>query len=93
MIARSPLVKTAINGADANWGRILCAVGYSTPSHFVVDPRKVSVSFVPSDGSETLRTLVRGEPQVFNEARAKQILNSEDISILVDLEMGNQSAT
>lgn len=92
MIARSPLVKTAIHGADANWGRILCAVGYSTPASFTVDPTKVSVSFVPSDGTEVLRTLVNGEPQQVDEVRAKKVLSLEDIEIQVDLQAGSESA-
>jgi glutamate N-acetyltransferase/amino-acid N-acetyltransferase len=57
-----------------------------------VDPTRVSVSFVPSDGSEILRTLVRGEPQQVDEARAKKILDLEDIEIRVDLEKGSESA-
>jgi len=98
IIARSPLVKTAIHGTDANWGRILCAVGYSTPSSFTVDPSKVSVAFVPSpvEGSaqeEDLQLLVRGEPQAVDEAHAKEILSREDVEIRVDLEMGNESAS
>lgn len=85
-------MKTAIHGADANWGRILCATGYSTPS-FAIDPTKVSVSFIPQDGSEVLRTLVNGEPIPVDEARAKVILDMEDVQIEVDLQMGSQSAS
>jgi glutamate N-acetyltransferase/amino-acid N-acetyltransferase len=92
VIARSPLVKTAIHGADANWGRILCATGYSTPS-FAVDPTRVSVSFVPADGSEDLKLLINGEPQPVDEVRAKKILDLEDIEINVDLSMGEESAS
>ena len=92
VIARSPLVKTAIHGEDANWGRILCATGYSTPS-FAIDPTKVSVSFVPQDGSAILHTLVNGEPVPVDEARAKVILQMEDVEIEVDLQMGTQSAS
>ncbi|KAL8692275.1 MAG: hypothetical protein Q9218_002668 [Villophora microphyllina] len=85
-IARSPLVKTALYGKDANWGRILCAVGYTdglTPGAVV--PEKTSVSFVPRDGSEALKLLVRGEPEVVDEKRAGKILEEEDLEILVDL--------
>lgn len=85
-------MKTAIHGADANWGRILCATGYSTPS-FAIDPTRVSVSFVPSDGSGTLRLLVNGEPQPVDEVQAKKVLDLEDIEINVDLQMGNESAS
>lgn len=85
-IARSPLVKTALYGKDANWGRILCAVGYTEGlSPGAVVPEKTSVSFVPRDGSEPLKLLVRGEPEAVDEKRAGKILEEEDLEILVDL--------
>ena len=113
-IATSSLVKTALYGKDANWGRILCAVGYapgimSNPGLGItaglnanpseegspnktdgfkrqVIPSRTSVSFIPSDGSEELRLLVRGEPQQVDEDRAKEILEMEDLEILVRLQ-------
>ena len=85
-VARSPLVKTALYGKDANWGRILCAVGYTpVQDEETVIPRKTSVSFVPADGSEILKLLVKGEPEAFDETRAAKILESEDLEIRVDL--------
>ncbi|KAL8939765.1 MAG: hypothetical protein Q9216_003179 [Gyalolechia sp. 2 TL-2023] len=85
-IARSPLVKTALYGKDANWGRILCAVGYTDGlSSGAVVPEKTSVSFVPTDGSKALKLLVSGEPEVVDEKRAGKILDEEDLEILVDL--------
>jgi glutamate N-acetyltransferase/amino-acid N-acetyltransferase len=83
-IARSPLVKTALYGKDANWGRILCATGYAEGVESVV-PEHTSVSFVPVDGSPELKLLVRGEPEAVDEARAAQILESEDLEIVVRL--------
>jgi glutamate N-acetyltransferase/amino-acid N-acetyltransferase len=83
-IARSPLVKTALYGKDANWGRILCATGYAEGVESVV-PEQTSVSFVPTDGSPELKLLVRGEPEAVDEARAAQILEAEDLEILVRL--------
>ncbi|KAF2488617.1 Arginine biosynthesis bifunctional protein ArgJ beta chain [Lophium mytilinum] len=83
-IARSPLVKTALYGKDANWGRILCATGYAEGVDSVV-PDQTSVSFVPTDGSPELKLLVRGEPEAVDEARAAQILEAEDLEILVRL--------
>ncbi len=83
-IARSPLVKTALYGKDANWGRILCATGYAEGVTSVV-PEETSVSFVPTDGSPELRLLVRGEPEKVDEERAAQILEAEDLEILVKL--------
>lgn len=89
-IARSPLVKTALYGKDANWGRILCAVGYTQGlNEGTVIPGKTSVSFVPVDGSEVLSLLVEGEPEAFDEARAAKILESEDLEIRVDLGGGS----
>ncbi|KAK5116793.1 hypothetical protein LTR62_007467 [Meristemomyces frigidus] len=100
-IAQSALVKTALYGKDANWGRILCAIGYAPaainqhqterdggrPRQPVV-PERTSVSFIPADGSEELRLLVRGEPEAVDEVRAKEILDMEDLEILVRLDDG-----
>ncbi|KAI9721571.1 MAG: hypothetical protein M1812_002333 [Candelaria pacifica] len=83
-IARSPLVKTALYGKDANWGRILCATGYAEGVTSVV-PEKTSVSFIPTDGSAELKLLVNGEPEAVDEVRAAQILEAEDLEILVKL--------
>lgn len=90
-IARSPLVKTALYGKDANWGRILCAIGYTDGlSPGAVVPEKTSVSFVPTDGSESLQLLVKGEPEAVDEVRAAKILENEDLEILVDLGGGER---
>ncbi|KAF2114744.1 Arginine biosynthesis bifunctional protein ArgJ beta chain [Lophiotrema nucula] len=83
-IARSPLVKTALYGKDANWGRILCATGYAEGVEAVV-PEETSVSFIPTDGSAELKLLVRGEPEQVDETRAAEILAEEDLQILVKL--------
>ncbi|KAI6820094.1 arginine biosynthesis bifunctional protein ArgJ beta chain [Hortaea werneckii] len=105
-IATSSLVKTALYGKDANWGRILCAIGYAPGiipsvelplsrnttdmdgSMYQVGPERTSVSFVPADGSPELKLLVRGEPEQVDEARAKEILEMEDLEILVRLDDG-----
>ena len=94
-IARSPLVKTALYGKDANWGRILCAIGY-TPNLSEANtilPERTSVSFVPGDGSPELKLLVRGEPENVDEERAKVILEEEDLEIRVDLDTGSEEAS
>lgn len=83
-IARSPLVKTALYGKDANWGRILCATGYAENVSSVI-PTETSVSFIPTDGSPELKLLVNGEPEAVDEKRAAKILESEDLEILVKL--------
>jgi glutamate N-acetyltransferase/amino-acid N-acetyltransferase len=100
-IAKSPLVKTALYGKDANWGRILCATGYSQISEpgmpvtevAEIIPEKTSVSFIPSDGSPELKLLVNGEPETVDEARAAEILAYEDLEILVKLGTGKEEAT
>lgn len=90
-IATSSLVKTALYGQDANWGRILCATGYSG---VVVEPFKTNVSFVPTDGSPSLALLVNGEPEMVDEDRASEILALEDLEIEVSLGTGGgQHAT
>lgn len=100
-IARSPLVKTALYGKDANWGRILCATGYSLisePGEEVnevpeIVPEKTNVSFIPTDGSAELKLLVNGEPEMVDEARAAEILEFDDLEILVRLGTGDKQAT
>jgi glutamate N-acetyltransferase / amino-acid N-acetyltransferase len=99
-IAKSPLVKTALYGKDANWGRILCATGYSQisepglPANEVPEivPEKTSVSFIPTDGSPELKLLVNGEPESVDEVRAAEILEHEDLEILVRLGGGKEEA-
>jgi glutamate N-acetyltransferase / amino-acid N-acetyltransferase len=83
-IATSPLVKTALYGKDANWGRIVMATG-RTPGVQDIDPNQTSVSFIPADGSEELKLLVRGEPEAVDEGRAAEILEEEDLEIVVRL--------
>jgi glutamate N-acetyltransferase/amino-acid N-acetyltransferase len=98
-IARSPLVKTALYGKDANWGRILCAIGY-TPnlsSSEAVVPSKTNVSFVPAATSKSkaegvLKLLVNGEPEAVDEDRAARLLEDEDLEIEVDLGTGSEQA-
>lgn len=94
-IANSSLFKTAMYGKDANWGRILCAIGYSNvASDHSINPNKTSVSFIPSDGSEKLNLLVEGEPETVDEQRASEILQHEDLEIEVNLGTGGgQEAT
>lgn len=90
-IARSPLVKTALYGRDANWGRILCAIGYTQGvAPGTVVPERTSVSFKPVDGSPELKLLVNGEPEQVDEDRASAILQDEDLEIVVDLGGGEQ---
>ena len=87
-ICGSALVKTAMFGADANWGRVLCAMGYSG-EHF--DAKEVSISFASKAGSVTVCEKGRGIP--FSEAQAKQILSEDEVEICAALQEGSGSAT
>ncbi|CAK5273929.1 unnamed protein product [Mycena citricolor] len=91
-ISTSALVKTALYGEDANWGRILAATGSVPVSR--LDPARVSVTFLPSDNTASLPVLVNGEPEIVDEARAKEILSQTDFGICVDLgNIGTEEAT
>lgn len=82
-VISSSLVKAAFFGKDANWGRILCALGYS--GEFFT-PEKCSVSFTNSTG--TIKVFDHGVPLNFDEDRAKIILTETEVGILVELEDG-----
>ena len=84
----SSLVKAAMFGADANWGRVLCAIGYSGAD---VDVHKVDVAFRSAAG--TVRVCVDGAGIPFSEEEAKQVLLEKEIEILVDLKSGDEGAT
>lgn len=84
----SSLVKAAMFGSDANWGRILCAIGYSGAN---VDVTKVDVSFKSVKGSILVCKDGAGVP--FSEDVAKEILLEDEIEILVSLNSGEHSAT
>ena len=83
-IVKSPLVKTAIYGKDANWGRIVCAVGYSSITD--LDPRRVNLWFGALDKPNLkLHLFKNGEPYDVNEEIASKILQNEDLMVHVDL--------
>ena len=94
-IAKSPLVKTALYGRDANWGRILCAIGYApNVGEGAVVPSSTSVSFgVPADGGTAVRLLTGGEPETVDEARAAELLAGEEVEIRVELGTGMEEAS
>jgi len=84
----SSLFKAAMFGADANWGRVLCAIGYSGAN---VDVSKIGVSFRSVKGEITVCVDGAGVP--FSEEKAKEILLEKDIEILVTLGDGPYGAT
>jgi len=108
-IAKSPLVKTAMYGQDANWGRILCAVGYAGVP---IDPQKVNLWFVDDShededlgitkptttGTEKtnkrdLHLVKDGRPHDVDEQWASQLLKRNNIFIRVDLGLGTHQAS
>ena len=84
----SSLVKAAMFGADANWGRILCAIGYAG---IPLDVSRIDVSFKSEKG--TIAVCENGAGIDFSEEKAKEILLEKEIDILVDLNAGDVSAT
>ena len=83
----SSLLKAAMFGADANWGRVLCAIGYSGAD---INISKVDVSFRSAKG--TIAVCRNGSGVLFSEEIAKQILLENEIEILVGLGKGPYSA-
>ena len=84
----SSLLKAAMFGADANWGRVLCAIGYSGAD---VDVQKIGVSFRSPAG--TVEVCKNGAGIPFSEELAKKVLLERDIEILLTLGDGPYSAT
>lgn len=81
-VATSNLVKTAIFGRDANWGRIVCAVGYSGADF---EPDKITVKV----GSELIFS--GGAPRITSEERLNKILEKDEVDINIDLAAGEAS--
>lgn len=84
----SSLLKAAMFGADANWGRVLCAIGYSGAN---VDVDKIDVSFESSKGK--IDVCKNGAGIEFSEEKAKEILLEDEIDILINLNSGEFSAS
>ncbi len=84
----SSLTKAAMFGSDANWGRILCAIGYSGA---IVDVNRIDVSFRSAKGE--IAVCKNGTGVDFSEDLAKEILLETEIEILVNLNAGNASST
>lgn len=86
-VINSSLVKTAMFGSDANWGRILCALGYA---NIDFDLEKVDVAFESKAGS--IKVCESGSSLPFDEDIAKKILSENEIVIKVNLSLGDYSA-
>lgn len=87
-VVKSSLFKAAVFGEDANWGRVLCAMGYSGVKF---DPNKVDIVFASSAGSILL--MDKGTPIVFDEDKAKMILSEKEIQVNIKISEGNEKAT
>ena len=84
----SSLTKAALFGADANWGRVLCAIGYSKAD---VDVDKINVSFASEEGK--ILVCENGAGVDFSEEKAKKILLADEVEILIDLKSGDYCST
>lgn len=87
-VVGSNLVKAAMFGADANWGRVLCAMGYSKAPF---RPEYVSVAFTSAAGS--VAVCEKGAALDFDEQMAKTVLSESEVTIFVDVNEGEHSAT
>ena len=84
----SSLTKAAIYGHDANWGRILCALGYSGVQF---DPEKIELFFESKSGR--IQIYKDGVATDYSEEEASKILADPEVTVLVDMKMGDQTAT
>ena len=87
-VITSNLVKTAVFGNDANWGRILCAMGYSGADF---DPDKVDLYIESSEGK--LKLVENGMATQYSEEYATKILSAKEVRAIADVKMGNETAT
>jgi glutamate N-acetyltransferase/amino-acid N-acetyltransferase len=91
-VANSPLVKTAFYGGDANWGRILAAVGYSGAK---VEPTKADLWIAAGRGEVTspLQLVRAGQPLPYSEEAASAIFAGPELTVTVKLGLGGGQAT
>ncbi len=87
-VVTSSLTKAAIYGHDANWGRILCALGYSGVSF---DPEKVDLYFESRAGK--IKIIENGVSTGYSEEEATKILSEDEVTAIADMKMGDASAT
>lgn len=87
-VASSSLLKAAVFGADANWGRVLCAMGYSKAEF---DPARVDIYFASKNGE--ILVCKAGKGIEFDEDKAARILEPDAIEIIADLHEGEKQAT
>ncbi len=88
-VITSSLVKTAVYGNDANWGRILCAMGYSGEQF---DPDRVDL-YIESAADGRLQLVANGAGTDFSEELATRILSAKEVTAIADMKMGDACAT
>jgi glutamate N-acetyltransferase/amino-acid N-acetyltransferase len=84
-IAVSPLVKTAFNGADANWGRILAAAGYAGVT---LDPARLSLWLLDADGQPAMQLVEGGQPTAYDERAAIALMQLAEWGVRLSLGLG-----
>ncbi|KAI9291256.1 bifunctional ornithine acetyltransferase/N-acetylglutamate synthase protein [Neoconidiobolus thromboides FSU 785] len=94
-IATSALVKTAFYGEDANWGRIIAAVGYSGVK---INTEKIDLKInvgqkESDDKNQCIYLLKNGKPIVMDEVKAKEIMKNKELFLSIDLNLGDKDAT
>ena len=87
-VVTSSLVKAAVYGHDANWGRILCAMGYSGVDF---DPEQVDLFFESKAGR--IQIIENGTAVDYSEAEATKILSESEVTAIADVKMGDKEAT
>ena len=95
-IAKSPLFKCAVHGGDPNWGRVLCAAGYSGAE---IDPDRLTLTFGPVDrpgerfDAEAVQVVARGMPLEYDEKHAAAAFHGDPVLVHLDLGLGLAEAT
>ena len=87
-VITSSLTKAAVFGKDANWGRILCALGYSG---VIFDPDKCDLYF--GEGEDRILIFTNGSAADYSEEKATELLSGEKVIITADMHMGDAEAT
>lgn len=90
-VITSNLVKTAVYGSDANWGRILCALGYAGVEF---DPEKVDLTICAEgeQGMESIVLVKDGVATGYSEEEATKLLSQSEVSVICDMKQGTASA-
>lgn len=89
-VITSNLTKAAMYGNDANWGRVLCALGYSGVDF---DPEKVDLYFTDESGEKKMLIFTNGSAADYSEEEATALLSGKKVVILSDMHMGEETAT